>query len=66
MVVGQWRGRRVKHSLSSGMVYTLHRQVEFTFNYQVIPHNPFRHVLMTVWNTLNIIGLQSLMNEKLR
>ena len=32
-------------SSSSGMVYALHTRVEFTFNYQRIPHNSFRHVL---------------------
>ena len=36
--------------------------VEFTFNYQMIPHYPFRHVFMpdSVLHTLNIYGLQNI------
>ena len=49
MVVGQkGGGGGCKHSPSSGMVCTLQTHVEFTFNYQMIPHDPFRHVRMTV------------------
>ena len=41
--------------------------VEFTFNYQMIPHYPFRHFLMpdSVLHTLNIYGLQSITPYKL-
>ena len=38
-VVGQGEGGGDrKHVSSSGMVYTLQTHVEFTFNYQMIPH----------------------------
>ena len=40
-----WGGGEMKYSSISGMVYTLQSDVEFAFNYQMIPHNSFRHVL---------------------
>ena len=46
VVMGQMREGGVKDSSSSGMVYTLQTDVEFTFNYQMIPYHPFRHFLM--------------------
>ena len=48
MVLGQGRGggQSILQAVVY-MVYTLQTDVEFTFNYQMIFHNPYRHVLMS-------------------
>ena len=62
VVMGQGRGGGGKAFFKQW--YGLHSptDVEFTFNYQMIPHYPFRHVLMpdSVLHTLNIYGLQNI------
>ena len=61
VVMGQGRGAGDKAFFKQW--YGLHSPTdfEFTFIYQMIPHNTYRHVL----HTLKIYGLQSITSYKL-